>query len=242
MKEVRVMARRRTTRVSNALIVEDPIHIPLDQARILETALQLLNEMGLRELSMRKIADKLQVKTASLYYHVKDREQLMQLLLDRICREMVWPEAGLPWQDQIYQWAGQFRKVLLSHRGAVELFSQTIASGYERLTQIEKLYQLLVSAGFADLQVPWIASMLKNYVLGFVAEEDQLQSIAKDQDVSYEEMGEQVDQFFRQLPEEQFPNMIRLATYTTKTNWENEFHFGLSVLIDGFSVKLMPGN
>ncbi|MDP4096206.1 TetR/AcrR family transcriptional regulator C-terminal domain-containing protein [Paenibacillus sp. P96] len=236
------MARRRITWLPNSVNEEGTGHIPLDRVRILETALWLLDEIGLKELSMRKIADKLGVKTASLYYHVKDKEELMQMLSDRISGEMVWPEISLSWQEQIYQWAGQFRRVLLSHRDTVELFRQTIAMGYERLTQIEKLFQLLVSAGFSDSHVPWIASMLKNYVLGFVAEEDQLQAIAKNHYSSYDEMGNQYDQFYRQLPEERFPNMIRLASYTTKTNWENEFYFGLSVLIDGFSVKLTEGN
>ncbi|CAG7644776.1 TetR/AcrR family transcriptional regulator C-terminal domain-containing protein [Paenibacillus allorhizosphaerae] len=235
------MARRRTTPLLNNETEEGTRHIPLDRARILETALFLLDEIGLKELSMRKIADKLQVKTASLYYHVKDKEELMQLLSDRISGEIVWPETSLSWQEQIYQWAGQFRKVLLSHRDAVELFNQMIAMGYERLTQIERLYQLLVSAGFSDPHVPWIASMLKNYVQGFAAEEVQLHIIARHHHSSFEELGEQYDQFYRKLPAERFPNMIRLATYTTKTNWENEFRFGLSVLIEGFSAKLMRG-
>jgi TetR/AcrR family transcriptional regulator, tetracycline repressor protein len=243
VKEVSGLARRRNSTQLRNSVIEEQItsHIPLDRVRILETALLLLDEVGLKELSMRKIADKLRVKTASLYYHVKDKEELMGLLSDRISAEMVWPEMSLYWQEQIYQWAGQFRKVLLSHQDAVELFNQTIAKGYERLTQIEKLYQLLVSAGFSDPHVPWIASMLKNYVLGFVAEEDQLQATARNHHSSFEEMGEQYDQFYRQLPEERFPNMIRLASYTTKTNWENEFHFGLGVLIDGFSAKLPRG-
>lgn len=233
------MARRRTARLPNSVTEDEMGHIPLDRVRILETALLLLDEIGLKELSMRKIADKLRVKPASLYYHVKDKEELMQLLSDRICGGMVWPDESLTWQDQIYQWAGQFRKVLLSHRDAVELFNQTIAMGYERLTQIEKLYQLLVSAGFSDPHVPWIASLLKNYVQGFVAEEVQLVAIARSHHSSYEELGEQYDRFFRGLPEERFPNMIRLASYTTKTNWENEFQFGLGVLIDGFTTKLL---
>lgn len=233
------MARRRTTRLPNSLTEEQlMIHTPLDQARILEAALLLLNEIGLKELSMRKIAEKLQVKTASLYYHVKDKEELMQLLTDRISSRMVWPETTLSWQEQIYQWAEQFRKVLISHRDAVELFNLTIAKGYERLTQIEKLYQLLVSAGFSDPYVPWIASMLKNYVQGFVAEEAQLNARSRNHHSSYQDMSEQYDLFYRQLPKERFPNMIRLASYTTNTNWENEFHFGLSVLIDGFSTRL----
>ncbi|KPV58702.1 hypothetical protein QJ48_15125 [Paenibacillus sp. A3] len=214
-------------------------HIPLDRVRILQTALQVLDEIGLKELSMRKIADKLQVKTASLYYHFRDKEQLMQLLSDKISGEMVWPEASLPWKEQVLQWGIQFRKVLLQHRDAVELFNLTIGVGYQRLTQIEKLYQLFVSAGFADPQIPWIASMLKNYVLGFVAEETRLHAFAGEEDhASFEAMGEQYSRFFRQLPEEHFPNTIRLAPHITNTDWEKEFSFGLSVLIEGFSTKL----
>ncbi|MFB9331117.1 TetR/AcrR family transcriptional regulator C-terminal domain-containing protein [Paenibacillus aurantiacus] len=231
------MARRRIVPFPNSITEEGTSYIPLDRRRILDTAMQVLDEIGLKELSMRRIADQLQVKTASLYYHVKDKEELMQLLLDAICREMAWPSTSLSWQEQIYQWAEQFRKVLLSHRDAVELFNLAIPSGYERLTQVEKLYQVFVTAGFSDLQVPWMASMLKNYVLGFAAEEARLQATAKNQYASYEDMEEKADQFFRQLPEEQFPNMIRLAAYTTKTNWDHEFHFGLRVLIDGFSAN-----
>ncbi|UJF34632.1 TetR/AcrR family transcriptional regulator C-terminal domain-containing protein [Paenibacillus hexagrammi] len=212
-------------------------YIPLDRERILGAAIQLLNEVGLKELSMRKIADQLQVKTASLYYHVKDKEELMQLLSDRICKDMVWPDSSLGWQGQILQWAEQFRKVFLSYRDAVELFNQTIATGLERLTQIEHLYQLLTNAGFPDRYVPWVASMLKNYVLGFVAENAQLMATASSQYASYEDMSEQYDQFFRQLPEERYPNIIRLASYTTKTDWEKEFQFGMDVLIGGLTEK-----
>lgn len=237
VKEVSRVARRRTyTQQPGG--ETDLSYVPLDRRRILDTALQLLDEVGLKELSMRKIADKLQVKTASLYYHVKDKEELMQLLSDRISGGMVWPDPSLDWREQLYQWAEQFRAILLSHRDTVELFNQTIANGYERLIQIEKLYQILVSAGFLDMQVPWAASILKNYVLGFVAEDAQLRATAENHHSSYEEMSDQYDQFYSQLPQEQFPNMIRLASYTTKPDWEKEFHFGISVLIEGLSSRL----
>ncbi|CAG7643121.1 hypothetical protein PAESOLCIP111_04426 [Paenibacillus solanacearum] len=186
---------------------------------------------------MKKIADKLQVKTASLYYHVKDKEELMQLLSDRICRGMVWPESSLAWEEQIFQWAEQFRRVLLSHRDAVELFTQTIARGVDRLTQIEKLYELLVLAGFSDSHIPWTASLFKNYVLGFVADNVRIMAIASGQFTSSDDMSEQYEQFYRQLPEEKFPNTIRLAPYTTRPDWEKEFQFGLRVLIDGLADK-----
>ncbi|GLX69768.1 TetR/AcrR family transcriptional regulator C-terminal domain-containing protein [Paenibacillus glycanilyticus] len=212
-------------------------HVPLDRNRILGAALEVLKEVGLRDLSMKKIADKLHVKTASLYYHVKDKEELMQMLSDRICRDMAWPESSVPWQEQIELWAEEFRRVLLTHRDAVELFKQTIARGVERLTQIEKLYQLLVAAGFQDAYIPWISSILKNYVLSFVSENVQLMTIANDQFTSSDNMSEHYDHFYSQLPEDKFPNMIRLAPIVTRPEWEKEFQFGLGVLINGLANK-----
>ncbi|MCJ8012187.1 TetR/AcrR family transcriptional regulator C-terminal domain-containing protein [Paenibacillus sp. KQZ6P-2] len=210
---------------------------PLDQSRIIQTALQLLDEIGLKELSMNKIANKLQVKTASLYYHVQDKDQLMGLLTDRISSSMEWPESSLPWREQLGLWGEAFRKILLSHRDTVDLFNSSIASGYDRLKQVEKLYALLSSIGFSDQQVPWVASILKNYVLGFVGEEVRLQLNAE-QAISNAELSERYNQYYSQLPSEEFPTVIRLASYTTNSDWVKEFKFGLDVLTEGLAVKL----
>ncbi|SEG74913.1 TetR/AcrR family transcriptional regulator [Paenibacillus sp. UNC499MF] len=234
------MARKRTVSAHppTGRHEDENLHTPLDRNRIVQTALQLLNESGLKELSMRKIADKLQVKTASLYYHVEDKDQLMRLLLDQICGTMAWPDSSLPWNKQLIMWAEQFKHVLLSHRDAVELFNSGFGGGYERLTQMEKLYGLFVTAGFKDDQIPWIASMVKNYVLGFAAEEARIHAFAGGVQTTPKELGEQYSCFFRQLPEERFPHLIRLASHTTNTNWAKEFEFGLGVLINGFAAKL----
>lgn len=217
---------------------QETIHTPLDRERIILSALHVLNTNGLKELSMRKIADELQVKTASLYYHVKDKDELLQLVGDKISEEMKWPDTSLPWKEQILEWGDQFRSILRRYRDAVEVFNSSIARGYHRLLQIEKLFQIFVSAGFPDHQIPWMASILKNYVLGFVAEEVKLRDMAGAENATLENLGDQYNEFFQHLPENEFPAMIRLAAYTTNTHWQNEFEFGLEVLIDGFSMKL----
>jgi TetR/AcrR family tetracycline transcriptional repressor len=236
------MARKRTRQPLELIGFEESEgnHIPLSRSRITQSAIRLLNELGLKELSMRKVADDLLVQPASLYYHVKGKEQLLQLLSDKISSEMVWPDSSLPWREQLLQWGEQFRKVLHGYRDAVELFNSTIGLGYNRIMQIEKLYQMLVSAGFEDKQIPWIASMLKNYVFGFVAEEARFVSFADNSDATPEQLSQQYNQIYSSLSKEQFPNIIRLASYTTNTDWQQEFHFGLGVIIDGLSVKLAP--
>ncbi|WP_169082148.1 TetR/AcrR family transcriptional regulator C-terminal domain-containing protein [Paenibacillus sp. PL91] len=213
-------------------------HIPLDRERITQSAIRLLNEFGLKELSMRKVAEDLMVKPASLYYHVKSKDELLQWMADHISSELTQHDPSLPWAEQVLQWGEQYRRVLHNYRDAVEIFNSTIASGYNRLTQIEKLFQILAAAGFQDSQIPWMASMLKNYVLGFVTEEVQLRSIAGQHDTTQEQLSEQYNKFYNNLPKDKFPNMIRLAPYMTNTDWQSEFQFGLGVLIDGLLAKL----
>ncbi|WJH35810.1 TetR/AcrR family transcriptional regulator C-terminal domain-containing protein [Paenibacillus sp. CC-CFT747] len=93
----------------------------------------------------------------------------------------------------------QFRTVLGRYRDAAELFQATIGLGYHRLTQIEKLYRMLAEAGFPDPQIPWIASMLKSYVLGFVAEESRFVSAATDSDSTPGQLSEQYNEFYSRL-------------------------------------------
>ena len=112
------MARKRT-RPQYELIgfeQDQDIHIPLNRARITESTIRLLNEHGLMELSMRKVAEDLTVQPASLYYHVKGKEQLLQLLADKFCSEMTSPDASLPWTKQLLQLGEQFRNVLLTYQ------------------------------------------------------------------------------------------------------------------------------
>ncbi|UUZ91380.1 TetR/AcrR family transcriptional regulator C-terminal domain-containing protein [Paenibacillus sp. P25] len=234
------MARRRTRAddPTPGLEEQENLHIPLDRTRITQTALHLLNEIGLKELSMRKIADELNVKTASLYYHVKDKDQLLGWLADKISEEMDSPDPSAPWRAAASAVCGEFRKVLLAYRDAVDIFHSTLAAGFGRLTQIERLYQIFVSAGFADHQIPWLASMLKNFVVGFVAEEVRLAAFAGQGEDAMEKLNERYDRYYRGSPVDRFPNMIRLAPYTANANGQEEFEFGLGVLIDGFSMRL----
>ncbi|WNQ11105.1 TetR/AcrR family transcriptional regulator [Paenibacillus aurantius] len=234
------MARKRTRPPLELIGPEDNegLHTPLSRARITQAALQLLNERGLKELSMRKVADALSVQTASLYYHVQGKDQLLQLLTDKISSEMDWPDPSLPWKVQLLSWGEQFRQVLGRYRDAAELFQATIGLGYHRLTQIEKLYHMLAEAGFPDPQIPWIASMLKSYVLGFVAEETRFATAATDSASTPDQLSEQYNEFYSRLSPEQFPHLIRLAPYTVNTDWQQEFDFGFRVLLDGLSQKL----
>ncbi|MDD9268013.1 TetR/AcrR family transcriptional regulator C-terminal domain-containing protein [Paenibacillus sp. GCM10023248] len=233
------MGRRRiqSAQTGTSSEADGQLHTPLDKERIIRHALEQLNALGLKELSMRKIADSLGVKAASLYYHVKDKDELLQLLGDYISDQLAWPEGDMNWKERIIGWAINFRTALLSYRDSVDIFNGTIATSYGRLRHIETLYGVLAEAGFQDKHIPWLAGMLKNYITSFAAEEARHIDMARSVEGPPEAFGSAYLAVFRSLPAEQFPHMIRLAAYTTGPDEEKEFLYGLGVLLDGFSAQ-----
>src|SRR5215813_8767886 len=95
----------------------------LDQAQVVLAALVLLDEVGLDELTMRRLADRLGVKAASLYRHVRNKDELLVLLGDEISGEIpLVPQAG-SWQEQLRTMARNVRRGLLAHRDAARLLA-----------------------------------------------------------------------------------------------------------------------
>src|SRR5207253_9006720 len=71
----------------------------LSRERLVDSALELINEEGLEGLSMRALADRLEVKASSLYWHVRDRGELLELLAESMLERVGRPRrsgAGRP--------------------------------------------------------------------------------------------------------------------------------------------------
>ncbi|WP_426454144.1 TetR/AcrR family transcriptional regulator [Paenibacillus sp. S-38] len=229
------MARRRIypSETENGAVEE--LHTPLDQPRILNAFLSMLQTEGLEPISMRKIADFLGVKAASLYYHVKDKDQLIVLLGEKIRSEVELPGPELDWREGLKIWACNFRDTLKRYRDSVQIMNATFAATPHRLAHIEFLYRVFARQGFPDPQIPWFASMLKAYVLGFVDEENRLLERSKQKQKN---AGTAENSPFPSLPEEKYPHLVRLAEYTTSSDFDNEFICGIQVLLDGFEAQL----
>jgi TetR/AcrR family tetracycline transcriptional repressor len=83
----------------------------LSRERLVQAALELIQEEGLDGLSMRGLADQLEVKAASLYWHVRDRRELVELLADSILATVPAAQRSSGWRQAVLD-AG----VALRHR------------------------------------------------------------------------------------------------------------------------------
>lgn len=210
---------------------------PLDKLRIIEAAVGLLNKDGIDQLSMRRLADSLGVRAASLYWHIKDKAELMQLLADRICELIALPDPNLPWQQQIGILGWNYRKVLLSVRDSDKILLDTPPATPMRFALIEAAYKMLAEAGFSPEEVVSAAALFNNYVLAFVSDEMRFASAASSQGKNIEEMLSEAQKTFSGSPEK-YPTLAQLAEYATDPDLDKQFQFGLQVLLDGLTVRL----
>lgn len=216
---------------------DDLSRAQLTAERITLAAIDLLNEEGLEKLSMRRLADALGARAASLYWHVKNKEALLQLISENICGNIKIPNYYLTWDEQIKSLLSEYRKNMLAVRDSAVILANTSTNTPKRLKIIDAMYKILLAAGLSPEDVILTSKVLNNYMLFFVMDEMRILSYSKEQEKSIYEVASSTREFYLSLPTQQYPNIVRLADYSSIVNRDREFEFGLNVIITGLKYK-----
>ena len=207
----------------------------LDQSQIVKGALELLDEVGLDELTMRRVAERLDVKAASLYRHVRDKEELLVLLADEISGEIpLIPPQG-SWRGRLTQMARNVRSALAAHRDTARLLAATPPMGPRRLKHIEALLGVLKDAGLKPRDACRLAYHCNNFVTEFAADEARLASIAAASGLSRRKVLEQARKTFQSLPRQEYPILVAWAEFLMEDDADGSFEFGLKVWLDAIA-------
>lgn len=145
----------------------------LDRAEVVGAALAILDEYGLGDLSMRRVADQLGVKAGAIYWHLPNKQTLLAAVADQILGQ-VGDQA-----HDVGEWAHRLRAVLLAHRDSAELVASTLASRLGGVDPIRVPVAILVARGIAPVQAGHAARALLHLVLGHVVEEQNAQTLAR---------------------------------------------------------------
>jgi TetR/AcrR family transcriptional regulator, tetracycline repressor protein len=131
---------------------------------ITDAAVALLDEVGLAELSTRRLAAKLGVQSPTLYWHVKDKAALLDLVAEAICATPWHIDESRPWREQLTSAFQQFRASLLPHRDAPALLRER-PPGPNRLAHIETTERILLTAGFTPNDATGATHLLSAHTL-----------------------------------------------------------------------------
>src|SRR5690625_2455713 len=174
----------------------------LKKEKIIEEALELLNENGLEGVTLRKLAKRLNVYASALYWHVKNKEALVnemaETLLQKEFPEIKQQKKNESWQDWLIRLLNKLRNALLSYAdGARVVAGSQLSLMMAKLT--EEAISVLVNANISLERSRLIVLTAIRYTFGFVTEEQMSPSPEEIKNVDIEEF------------KKQFPLMIKGA-------------------------------
>jgi TetR/AcrR family tetracycline transcriptional repressor len=184
------------------------------------------------------LAEALGIRSASLYWHVRDKAELLQLLAEDICGKLRLPDPSLPWQEQVLSFAWEYRATLLSIRDSAEVLLETPPLMPKRLLLMESMFKVLVNAGFPPKEIVMASMQVNDYVLSFVKNEMLMSNMAQSQGISTQEAMSSSKNFFNSLPPDQYPTIISLADYMTYENMDEHYEYGIQILLTSLNERL----
>jgi TetR/AcrR family tetracycline transcriptional repressor len=194
---------------------------------VVRAALALLDEVGLDELTMRRLAERLGVKAASLYRHVRDKDELLALLGDEISAEIPLVEPRGTWKEQLALAARNVRKGLLAHRDAARVLAATAPVGPRRLRHIDAVLRILRSAGLSRRDAARAAYHLNNFITEFAADEARWEAAARAMGISRKKMFSEARRQFAALPRAEYPTLVDMADDLAEDDVEGLLRFGM---------------
>lgn len=204
----------------------------LDAASIATAALGLLDETGVDGLTMRKVAAALDVQAPALYWHVKNKRELLDAMGRALFVSAVHgveaPRRETPWQDWLVELARRLRSTLLRYRDGARVLAGTNVSDESMWRVTELTLRTLEDAGFSIRDAARVYPILLHFTIGFVIEEQAQTGVEYPDGNPYqsERIGQAVDA-------ERFPLTAQMVGDLFAADPDEEFEYGLRAILAG---------
>jgi TetR/AcrR family tetracycline transcriptional repressor len=145
----------------------------LTRHTIIETALRLLDEVGLDGLTVRRLATELAVQSPALYWHFRKKQELLDGMADAIivAAGMGPPRDDESWQDWLARRARAYRRSLRAHRDGARIVTSARALSPATIKTFDQELTIMVGRGFTPVLALRTVAALTRYVNGFVLQE-----------------------------------------------------------------------
>jgi len=215
-----------------------PAKPPLSEELILDTALRVLREEGLDAVTMRRLATELDTGPASLYVYIRNRDELLNALLDRI-GGMVELEEPDPtrWREQLHRLVGGLLQVMEAHRGIARVAIANIPTGENSLRAAENMLALLLAGGITPRDAAWACDILPLITTSLAVETATYEERGAEPDA----VGEELSAFFNTLPRGRYPYLTRYAAELTSGDGDARFRFAIDAFLDGLVARAQHG-
>lgn len=203
-------------------------HKQLTREVLVREALALLDAEGLDALTMRSLAKRLGVVPNALYRHVKDKDDLLDGVMDAAVASVPIPDPDLDWSDGLTALAHNIRSTMLEHPAITGLVVNRPNLGSAAIGIGEYAFGVLLAAGFRPADADRALNVVLVWTLGFVA-------------LEVPRMGEphvtkaELDKAYELLPVDVLPHTAVVQPNPIEIVSEEQFSFGLGLVIDSLA-------
>ncbi|WP_231632973.1 TetR/AcrR family transcriptional regulator C-terminal domain-containing protein, partial [Streptomyces clavuligerus] len=220
----------------------------LDPERTVTVALDLLDEVGLDALTMRRLAEAMGVRAGALYRYFATKHDLLTAMAERILAEHALPaaesmasatsatsadSASVPegpageWDERAAALAYALRGALLAHRDGARVYAGTHSFGPGTLGFADALVGVVREAGLDDPDAARGALAIVHFTLGHTLEEQAARGGAPDARTSPERLRAAVGS------DDRHPHLRAVLPTLAAADFEAHFAFGLRLVLDG---------
>ena len=209
--------------------------VPLTKERVLRAAVNLADREGIEGLSMRRLGQELGVEAMALYRHVRNKDDLLEGLVEAVVGEIEHPYPSPDWKDAMRALVMSSRQVMLSHPWAPRVIIDRPTVGPATLRHIDAVLGILSAGGFAIDMAHHALHVLGSRILGFTQDPfNDTEDVRPEPDVAVSRARELAAIF---------PHVGELALAATHEGAlggcddDVEFAFGLDLILEGLDRR-----
>ncbi|MET9512842.1 TetR/AcrR family transcriptional regulator [Streptomyces flavidovirens] len=217
----------------------------LSREQIVSEAVKLLDAEGIEALSMRRLGTRLGAGATSLYRHVANKDELIELVVDEVYGELEVPDADGPqgWRAAVGGSAYSLRSMALRHPWVASVLGQVglVHLGPNVMRMSDRMLAVFEAAGFPPEETDQAMSTLVAYVIGMATSEAAYLSLiarsGKDERELMESLRPSAEQAVRDHPRLREGHVAQRGKDPQQLR-EANFDYGLQRVLDGLEARL----
>ncbi len=202
----------------------------LTPERVIEGAVALADEIGIEAFTIRKLAAAIGAKPMTIYYHVPNKEAIIDGMVDYVFDQIEPPPEDHDWRSAIMVRSRSMREVLARHPWASPLMESRTNPGLATLRHHDAVLGCFRRAGFSLALTGHAFAVIDAFLYGFALQEASLPATGG------EEMAELAGSMAERMPTDLLPHLSEFTTghvLQPGYDFSNEFEFGLNLILDG---------
>jgi AcrR family transcriptional regulator len=198
---------------------------PLNRERILDGALELIEQDGPGALSMRRLGSKLGVEGMAIYHYFDSRDDLLSAIGDRLLEPLHDLQLGTDWREACRRFATALRDIAVAHPATFQLLGLQPLDTPTSLRAVEGLLSVLVAQGFSPPDALGIYRATVSYARGYALAEATGFTVDAARPAARKRLAA--------LPPTDFPILASRAQELAQLDADTGYQLGLDALLRG---------